>query len=81
MTTLSPQAWIQAQQYVNTQGRAVDQARLSYYFGEGTTAAVPAALAVYQECEDGGFGHALEPDLRFPCLIGDCHPDGLYHIA
>lgn len=63
MTTFSPQAWERAQHYVNSHSRAVDQARFAYHFGEGSADAVLAALAPYQN-DDGGFGHAIEPDLR-----------------
>lgn len=63
MPHLSQQAFQQAQTYVNTSGRAMDQARLAYHFGEGGADAVLATLTPYQN-DDGGFGHAIEPDLR-----------------
>lgn len=63
MKLFSTEIFIQAQSYVNTYGRPVDQARLAYHFLDGSSADVISALAAYQN-EDGGFGHALEADLR-----------------
>ncbi len=63
MKRLSQPALQQTRTYLATQGRAVDQARFAFYFDGGHATDVLAALATYQN-EDGGFGHALEPDLR-----------------
>jgi hypothetical protein len=41
--------------------RPLDLARWQFHFEGGSQAAVLAALAAYQN-DDGGFGHALEPD-------------------
>jgi hypothetical protein len=46
-------------------GRLIDRHRLAHQFLGGDRAPVLAALAAYQN-PDGGFGNALEPDLRGP---------------
>ncbi|MGI8971201.1 MAG: hypothetical protein ACR2HB_10920 [Dehalococcoidia bacterium] len=45
--------------------RLIDRCRFSYHFLDGDRTAVVGALRPYQN-PDGGFGHALEPDLRCP---------------
>jgi len=54
-----------AGEFVLREARLIDRARFAFLFGDGTATAVVAALAPYQN-EDGGFGNALEPDLRGP---------------
>ena len=51
--------------FIFTSARTLEQARFAYYFRGGAAEAVYAELARYQN-PDGGFGHALEPDLRLP---------------
>ena len=46
-------------------GRLIDRHRFAHRFLDGERAPVLAALAAYQN-PDGGFGNALEPDLRGP---------------
>ncbi|MER8058530.1 MULTISPECIES: hypothetical protein [unclassified Streptomyces] len=45
--------------------RVLEQRLFAYHFLRGAPAAVEAALDGYRN-EDGGYGHALEPDLRGP---------------
>lgn len=45
--------------------RLLDRLRFSYWFEGGSKENVLQALRGYQN-EDGGFGHALEPDIRCP---------------
>jgi len=45
--------------------RPVDRALYDYHFGGGDIVDVLAELAKFQN-EDGGFGNAIEPDLRLP---------------
>jgi hypothetical protein len=45
--------------------RVIEQHRFAYHFLQGPPDAVETALAAYRN-DDGGFGHALEPDLRGP---------------
>ncbi len=54
-----------AGRFLHSQGRPLEKARYDYAFGNGTSEAALEALAEYQN-DDGGFGHALEPDLRAP---------------
>jgi hypothetical protein len=46
-------------------GRVLDERRFELFFGDGPAAPVRDAVAAYRN-EDGGFGHALEPDCRCP---------------
>jgi len=59
-----------------THGRAVEQARLAFHFDGGRAAELYTALLPYQN-EDGGFGHALEPDLRTPASSAIATQQGL----
>ncbi len=54
-----------ARGWIMAHGRPLEQALYRRYFENGDAADVFAALAAYQN-DDGGFGHALEPDLRTP---------------
>ena len=65
MNKLTPPQWRAARDYLLQQARPLEAARYRYHFEDGTAEAVLAALAVFQN-PDGGFGHALEPDLRTP---------------
>lgn len=47
--------------WIHRNARPLDLARFSYHFENGSKENVMKALAFYQN-EDGGFGHALEPD-------------------
>ncbi|MDD4494903.1 MAG: hypothetical protein PHV32_11275 [Eubacteriales bacterium] len=51
-----------ARTFIYRNARPLDLARWQYHFEGGSKKAVLAALSAYQN-EDGGFGHALEPDL------------------
>lgn len=63
MIKFSQTAFDKAKAYLFENGRLLDQRRYEYHFEGGSQAAVLEALAAYQN-EDGGFGRALEPDLR-----------------
>ena len=54
-----------AQGFIWSVARLVDRHRYAMLFLSGPRAPVAAALSGYQN-DDGGFGHALEPDLRCP---------------
>lgn len=47
--------------FMDTKARSVDTALFSWHFDGGKVDEVATALKPYQ-CEDGGFGHGLEPD-------------------
>jgi hypothetical protein len=54
-----------ARTFVLTHGRLLDRLRLLHMSGEVGTDQVVAALDAYRN-PDGGYGHALEPDIRSP---------------
>lgn len=54
-----------AWQFMVTHARTLDRRRLAYLLGEDTAAGVVGALGAYRN-PDGGFGWALEPDMRGP---------------
>jgi hypothetical protein len=54
-----------AEHYLHLHGRLIDRLRFEALFRGGSRARVLDALRCYQN-PDGGFGHALEPDLRGP---------------
>ena len=54
-----------ARTFIYRNARPLDLARWQYHFENGSRDAVLTALATYQN-EDGGFGHALEPDAWNP---------------
>ena len=54
-----------ARKFIYRNARPLDIARWQYHFEGGSKESVLTALAAYQN-EDGGFGHALEPDCWNP---------------
>lgn len=54
-----------AKNFIYRNARPIDLARWQYHFENGSRENVLNALAFYQN-EDGGFGHALEPDCWNP---------------
>ncbi len=62
---LSPEAFSRARAHLLEQARPLERALFAREFEGGSAAAVRDALAAYRN-DDGGFGHALEPDLRMP---------------
>ncbi|MCO5186935.1 MAG: hypothetical protein M9918_01845 [Anaerolineae bacterium] len=60
---LSAENFTKARTYIFTQGRDLERTQFSYYFESGSADAVLDALADYQN-SDGGFGNAIEPDIR-----------------
>src|SRR5438270_277324 len=54
-----------AQQFFRHHGRDVDRALFAYHFAGGAREEMLAVLGRYQNA-DGGFGHALEPDIAAP---------------
>lgn len=59
------QVFDKAKDFIWRNARLLDRRRFSYAFEGGSGEAVLTALRAYQN-EDGGFGHALEPDIRCP---------------
>ncbi|WP_433824406.1 hypothetical protein ACQP2E_19855 [Actinoplanes sp. CA-015351] len=54
-----------AEEFLQVNGRLLDRVRFDFHFRGGSAGRVIDALRPYQNA-DGGFGHALEPDLRGP---------------
>ncbi|MFE5814984.1 hypothetical protein ACFQ6S_16450 [Streptomyces sp. NPDC056479] len=54
-----------AEQFVWLTARVLEQRLFAYHFLNGAADPVETALDAYRN-EDGGYGHALEPDLRGP---------------
>jgi hypothetical protein len=51
--------------FIAANARVIDRRRFQRLFGDGTAEPVRDAVAAYRN-DDGGFGHALEPDCRAP---------------
>src|ERR1700704_5069043 len=54
-----------AEQFVRANARLLERHRLAVLLHGGAVSPVIAALRAYRN-PDGGFGHALEPDVRAP---------------
>ena len=65
MKKLSREAFNQAREFLKTQARPLDRALFEVRFEGASVEHVVDELAAFQN-KDGGFGHALEPDLRTP---------------
>lgn len=59
----SEASFLLAKQWLFTHGRQLDRARFAWKFEGGSVEAILKELSAYQN-PDGGFGHALEPDVR-----------------
>ncbi len=60
---LTKEAFEAARRLIETTARALEAARFHYHFDGESDESVLGTLRQYQNA-DGGFGHALEPDLR-----------------
>jgi len=65
MKKLSREAFARARRFLMTQSRPLERALFGHRFEGATVEGVLDELARFQN-EDGGFGRALEPDLRTP---------------
>ena len=65
MKTLSAENFARARDYILSRARPLEQALYRFHFEQERPDAVWQKLAGYQNA-DGGFGHALEPDMRTP---------------
>ncbi|MFB4307659.1 hypothetical protein [Actinomadura sp. GTD37] len=63
MNVLNASDLARAAEFMRLNGRLIDRRRFALHFGGGPAAPVVAALRPYEN-PDGGYGHALEPDLR-----------------
>ena len=62
---LNRESFDRARQFLRTQARPLDRAMFEHRFEGAPVECVFDELARFQN-DDGGFGHALEPDLRTP---------------
>jgi hypothetical protein len=76
MKTLNHDSYIRACQFLKSKARPIDRALFEHRFEGGSAEKVVSALVAYQN-EDGGFGQALEPDLRSPSSSADASGIGL----
>ena len=76
MKTLSIEAYTRAGDYINTKARPLEHALFVFHFEGGAVDDVLTSLAPFQN-EDGGFGEALEPDLRSPSSSAEASGIGL----
>jgi len=65
MLKLSKNCFDKAKTYILTQGRPLEQALYRYHFDGGLKEQILVELGGFQN-SNGGFGNALEPDLRAP---------------
>ena len=65
MAMLSPDAFARAARFLAEEARPLEAARFRHAFEEGPGEAALEALGAFQN-GDGGYGRALEPDLRTP---------------
>jgi hypothetical protein len=65
MDTFVTNAIAKGADYLKQHGRPVEKSLRAFFFEQGSAEAVIDAMAAYQN-EDGGFGHAFEPDMRCP---------------
>ncbi|MEV4944654.1 hypothetical protein [Streptomyces sp. NPDC053755] len=61
----APSPLARAEHFIWLTARVLEQRRFAYHFLRAGAEPVEAALSAYLN-EDGGYGHALEPDLRGP---------------
>ncbi len=65
MKYLSKESFEKAKKWIEEKARPLEKARLRFHFEKSDINEVITELAKFQNA-DGGFGHALEPDLRTP---------------
>lgn len=65
MKQLRHESFDQARHFIKTQARPLDRALFEHRFEGAPAETVLSQLALFQNA-DGGFGRALEPDLRTP---------------
>lgn len=65
MKTLSKDSFKKSKKWIEDDGRPLEKALFEFQFSDGTREEVIEALKGFQN-SDGGFGNAIEPDLRTP---------------
>jgi hypothetical protein len=79
MKQLSREQFARARDFLHSQGRPLDRATFELEFESGTVDAVLTELRKFQN-PDGGFGQALEPDVRTPSSSALCTEMGLRYL-
>lgn len=77
MKKLSQESFQRTKSFIFTKGRILDQRLFEFHFEHGSKESVIEALGAYQN-GDGGFGQALEPDLRSPLSTVYTTSQGLF---
>jgi hypothetical protein len=80
MRKLSPAGFNRARDYLLSKARPLEKTVFEMEFEEGNTDDVLTQLEKFQNL-DGGFGRALEPDLRTPTSSALCSEMGLRYLA
>lgn len=80
MKMLSPNGFARARDFLHLHARPLEKAFFSLEFEGGSVDQVLTELQKYQN-DDGGFGLALEPDLRSPKSSALCTEIGLRFLA
>jgi len=62
---LSRNAFGRAAEFISLNARPLERAQFDYHFASGSLSDVLTELNKFQN-DDGGFGHAIELDLRMP---------------
>ncbi|MEE8045500.1 MAG: hypothetical protein V3T49_01535, partial [Dehalococcoidia bacterium] len=65
MKVLTSDAFEKASEFIAKTARPLERAQFDLHFGSGSIDAVLDELQKFQN-DDGGFGHAVEPDVRMP---------------
>lgn len=80
MSKLTKQQFMRARDFLRVQARPFDKASFELEFEAGSVEVVLAELRKFQN-PDGGFGQALEPDVRTPTSSTLCTEMGLRYLA
>lgn len=80
MKKLSPASFNRARDFLRSKARPLEQALFDVEFEDGSLNAILSQLERFQN-PDGGFGRALEPDLRTPTSSALCSEMGLRYLA
>ncbi len=80
MKKLSRSRFEKARSFLKNSARNLERAWFEYEFESGPIDAVWEALQSFQN-EDGGFGHAIEPDFRYTGSSALATTVGLQHLS
>ncbi len=79
MIKLSEKGQARTRQYIDMNGRSLDRRLYEYHFQVGDRDVVFKTLSAFQN-DDGGFGYALEPDIRTPASSAITTSLGLLYL-